>query len=128
MSTVTPQRVPARARALLAVTLSLFALGWASAARADDYPHLLLGNPSDAKEDPRDQDNYLMKKPFFALSYNNSRGTPNWVSGRLTKDDLGEAPRKPMFDPDNTLPRGFHRVTHKDYTGSGFDRGVRRDS
>src|SRR6267142_6963890 len=89
---------------------------------AQDYPHLRLGNPSKATEDPRDKDNYLMKKKQFALAYCNDRGTPNWVSWQLRKEDLGHAPRKP-FHPDTTLPRGFRRIKPEDYTGSGFDRG-----
>ena len=55
------------------------------------YEHLALGNPSNATEN--DADNYLMAKPFFALSYNNSKGTPNWVSWHLTYTDLGSATR-----------------------------------
>jgi endonuclease G len=64
-----------------------------------------------------------MVKPYYALSYNDTTGTPNWVSWRVTQDDLGDAPRKPTFDADTTLPPGFYHVTHKDYSGSGFDRG-----
>jgi endonuclease G, mitochondrial len=90
--------------------------------QADDYPHLKMGNPSKARNDPKDKDNYLMKKEFFALSYHDSKGTPNWVSWRLDKEDLGNAPRVPFF-PDQTLPHGFNLITPKDYTGSGFDRG-----
>jgi endonuclease G len=88
-----------------------------------DYPHLLMGNPSGATHDPANKNNYLMKKEYYALSYNNSKGTPNWVSWRLVKSDMGEAPRKRIFDPDMTLPPGFTRITHNDYNGSGFDRG-----
>ena len=84
---------------------------------------MLLGNPSSATADPSRRDNYLMLKPYFDLSYNDSNGTPNWVSWRVTRDDLGEAPRKPTFDPDNSLPPGFKVAVHKDYSGSGFDRG-----
>jgi endonuclease G len=93
------------------------------APQGESYPHLFLGNPSNASEDSRQKDNFLMRKKYFALSYNNNRGTPNWVSWRVTKDDLGDAPRKPVFDTDNDLPEGFQRITHKDYNGSGFDRG-----
>src|SRR5438270_6302531 len=89
---------------------------------AQDYPHLRMGNPSKATEDHRDKDNFLMKKKQFALAYCNDRGTPNWVSWVLRKEDLGHAPRKP-FHPDTTLPPFFRRITPNDYTGSGFDRG-----
>ena len=87
---------------------------------ATGSPQLWLGNPSHAAADPG---NYLMVKPYFALSYNNAKGTPNWVSWRLTAADLGTAPRKLEFDPDFTLPAGFNQVTHRDYVGGGFDRG-----
>ncbi len=90
---------------------------------ADDYPHLKMGNPSKATVDPAKKDNYLLKKDYFALSYNNAKGTPNWVSWRLVADDLGDAPRQLVFDTDFTLPKTFNRVVHKDYSGSGFDRG-----
>jgi endonuclease G len=97
-------------------------MGWISAGGSDDYPHLKMGNSTGAKADEGDKDNFLMKKPYFALSYNNTKGTPNWVSWRLTKTDLGKAPRKP-FHPDTDLPEGFTRIKPSDYTGSGFDRG-----
>jgi len=45
---------------------------------ADDYPHLLLGNPSQATANKAKQDNYLVKKDYYALSYNNTNGNPNW--------------------------------------------------
>jgi endonuclease G len=86
-------------------------------------PHMLLGNPSGATTDPANRGNFLMQKPYYALSYNDGTGTPNWVSWRVTAGDLGDAPRKQIFDADKTLPPGFKVVTHKDYTNSGFDRG-----
>jgi len=85
--------------------------------------HLTMGNPSGATADPDKPDNYLMRKTYFALSYNNAKGTPNWVSWCLKKDDLGDAPRWPQFYPDEDLPIGFKQVKPGDYTGSGFDRG-----
>jgi endonuclease G len=84
---------------------------------------MLLGNPSGATTDPSNRANYLMLKPYYALSYNDAKGTPNWVSWRVTQADLGTAPRKQIFDSDNALPQGFKIVTHKYYGGSGFDRG-----
>jgi endonuclease G len=94
-----------------------------SAAAVAVSPNLLLGNPSSATSDPANRNNYLMVKPFFALSYNDSTGAPNWVSWRVVRSDLGDSPRKPGFDPDLTLPAGFKVVTTTDYSGSGFDRG-----
>jgi endonuclease G len=88
----------------------------------DESPHLRMGNPSRAAADRGDPDNYLLEEPYFALSYNNTKGTPNWVSWRLVRSDIGRAPRG-QFHPDPLLPRGFKRVVPNDYNGSGFDRG-----
>lgn len=85
--------------------------------------NLLLGNPSGATPDPTNRANYLEIKPYYALSYNEPAGVPNWVSWRVTRSDLGDAPRKQEFDPDDQLPPGFKRIVHRDYSGSGFDRG-----
>ncbi len=84
--------------------------------------HLTMGNPSGATPDTGQPDNYLMVKDYFALSYNNTKGTPNWVSWCLKKTDLGKAERVDFY-PDQTLPSGFKQVKPTDYTGSGFDRG-----
>jgi endonuclease G len=89
---------------------------------ADASVHLALGNPSGATTDPANRDNYLMRKPYFALSYNDANGGPNWVSWRVTRNDLGSAERA-EFAPDVTLPAGFKRVLSPWYSRSGFDRG-----
>jgi endonuclease G len=89
---------------------------------ADDSAHLALGNPSGATDDVTNADNFLMRKPYYVLSYNTAKGTPNWVSWRLMKNDLGSAPRVPFY-PDLDLPKTFKHVTPRDYTGTGFDRG-----
>ncbi|HBI42926.1 MAG TPA: hypothetical protein DDY78_08725 [Planctomycetales bacterium] len=88
----------------------------------NSYVHLRWGNPSGATEDAGNVNDFLMKKKYFALAYNNAKGTPNWVSWRVVPADLGNAPRFP-FVPDDTLPPGFKIVVTKDYVGSGFDRG-----
>jgi endonuclease G, mitochondrial len=85
--------------------------------------NMLLGNPSDATADASNRGNYLMVKEYYVLSYNDQKGIPNWVSWRVQASDLGNAPRKRIFDPDTDLPVGFHKVLSRDYTGGGFDRG-----
>ncbi|MBA4192204.1 MAG: hypothetical protein C0467_29900 [Planctomycetaceae bacterium] len=89
---------------------------------SDPSIHLLLGNPSRAVDDTHDPDNYLMRKPYFALSYNRTKGTPNWVSWCLQKSDFGPGDRVEFY-PDAALPQGFPRIVPRDYTNSGFDRG-----
>jgi endonuclease G len=81
-----------------------------------------MGNPSGAAAEAKAADNYLLEKPYYALSYNNGKGTPNWVSWRLAAEDIGSAPRVDFY-PDDELPADFEHVTPSDYTGSGFDRG-----
>lgn len=85
--------------------------------------HLTLGNPSNATADPTQAHNYLIQRPQYALSYNQARGIPNWVSWQLSVDWLGTAPRQDDFRADTTLPAGWFRATPGSYTGSGFDRG-----
>lgn len=84
---------------------------------------LLMGNPSDATADLSHPDNYLMAKPYFTLSFNNSKGTPNWVSWRVIGSDIGGVKRVDDFRPDPDLPAGLHVIVPKDYNNSGFDRG-----
>lgn len=82
--------------------------------------HAPLGIPKDSDE----RDDYLMEKPQYVLSYNNMRGGANWVAWNLNESWFGTAERKQgQFITDTTLPDGFQRITHNDYTASGFDRG-----
>ena len=104
-----------------AAGLAIVLAGWAASA-AGQSANLKMGNPSGASADPAARDNYLLDKPEYATSYNNGKGTPNWVSWRLAKADLGRAPRD-SFYADPALPAGFLRVEPAEYDGSGFDRG-----
>jgi endonuclease G len=83
--------------------------------------YLAAGNPSNASESERE--NYLILNSAFAASYNDRKGTPDWVSWRLTKDDLGDALRQNDFRPDPTLPQGFSEINSSDYSSSGYERG-----
>ena len=85
--------------------------------------HLLMGNPSFATSDVSNENNYLMVKPQYSLSYNRSRAIPNWVSWRLDSSWIGSADRQDDFRPDTTLPAGWYQVSDSSYSGSGFDRG-----
>lgn len=83
-------------------------------------PHLAMGNPSNAGENPN---NYLMLKPEYALSYSRERGTANWVAWQLNQNWFGSVQRQDDFRPDDSLPSDWYRVKPRDYTGSGYDRG-----
>ncbi|MFZ0062880.1 MAG: DNA/RNA non-specific endonuclease [Pyrinomonadaceae bacterium] len=91
---------------------------------APPYPssvHLTMGNPGGSA--PASDDNYLMDKPEFTLSYNRSRGTANWVSWHLSDDWIGTLARVDTFRADPAVPFDWFRVSGFDYVGSGFDRG-----
>jgi endonuclease G len=85
--------------------------------------HTTLGNPTAARPDTTNADNYLILKTQYALSYNRGLGHANWVSWELDTDWLGNADRRDDFRPDPSLPVGWYKVRPDDYTGSGFDRG-----
>ncbi len=84
---------------------------------------LIVGNPSNATSDVANENNYLMPKPQYTLSYNRSRGEPNWVAWRLDSSWIGTADRQNDFRPDPALPAGWYQVLDSDYSGSGYDRG-----
>lgn len=86
-------------------------------------PHGAFGNPSNAAADERNRDNFLIIGEGSVMSYNDSRGTANWVAWRTTRGDLGPSIPRPDFRPDPRLPAGFRRVGYSDYSGSGYDRG-----
>lgn len=94
-----------------------------SNAKEAETIYLAFGNPSNATANVSNRDNYLVVNTAYALSYNNSKGTPNWVAWRVTEGDLGDVDRQNDFRPDETLPAGLKRVTPSDYTSSGYDRG-----
>lgn len=84
---------------------------------------LLFGNPSNATGDVVNENNYLMQKPQYSLSYNRSKATPNWVAWRLDSTWIGSAPRQDDYRPDPALPAAWYHVQDNDYSGSGYDRG-----
>jgi endonuclease G len=90
---------------------------------APAYPssiHLQMGNPSGANTN---ENNFLMEKPEYSLSYNRLRGGPNWVSWHLSDEWVGTLARVDTFRPDPAISPDWFRVGHLDYSGSGFDRG-----
>ena len=91
----------------------------ASKATRDD--NLALGNPSNATV--KDENNYLMIKPQYVLSYSRERSSVNWVSWHLSTAWKGDIDRVDNFRPDNSLPSDWYKVQNSDYLGSGFDRG-----
>eukprot|EP01036_Dinobryon_divergens_P031879 gene31879-41365_t len=81
---------------------------------------MVLGNPSGAGTSAS---NYLIQRPQYALGYTSSTGIPKWVAWSLTSGDQGSGRYDGNFITDTSLPAGMKRVTHADYTNSGYDRG-----
>lgn len=82
--------------------------------------HLELGIPRDNDT----TDDYIIIRPQYALSYNKNKNIANWVAWELNALWFGDVPRySGNFITDTTLPIGFYRVKHSDYTNSGYDRG-----
>lgn len=99
-------------------------LGVAAAASSFAYIitsyQMVLGNPSGAGSG---SSNYLIQRPQYALGYVSSTGIPKWVAWSLTSGDQGSGRYDGNFITDTSLPAGMKRVTHSDYTNSGYDRG-----
>jgi endonuclease G, mitochondrial len=86
--------------------------------------HLRFGNPSQATKNAQTNgNNFLIERPQYALSYNNAKLTPNWVSWQLNPTWIGTTPRTDNFRPDPSLPANWYKVTPADYSKSGYDRG-----
>lgn len=82
--------------------------------------HAPWGYPkdSDAKDD------YIIERKQYVISYNPKLNVPNWVAWQLNARWYGNVPRKSgKFITDTTLPSTFARISHDDYTKSGYDRG-----
>jgi endonuclease G, mitochondrial len=86
---------------------------------AADPETLPFGIPSDTGS----KDDHLLIRDHYALSYNDSRGTANWVAWFTRREDLGERRERPLFEPDPLLPARFDQIKYSDYSGSGYDRG-----
>ncbi|NML38818.1 DNA/RNA non-specific endonuclease [Chitinophaga sp. G-6-1-13] len=105
------------------VTITAGSTGGGGGTNPGDDNNLLLGNPSNALADVSSENNYLMVKTYYTLSYSRGRGTPNWVSWHIQSADLGSISRTNDFRADTDLPAGWYQVQNSSYSGSGFDRG-----
>jgi endonuclease G len=80
-----------------------------------------FGLPSPAS--PMNANDLLIARPQYTLSYNESRGTPNWVSYELdSRQIVVGQDRCNCFTGDPMLPANKQIFT-SDYTNGGFDRG-----
>ena len=112
--------------------------------------HLQFGNPTDARiqYDPYpvdgltevhtdNRENFLVEKPQYTISYNDTTKNPNWVSWQLNRSWLGAETRTNKFEQDHTLPSNWDKVQgdgdingnpdivpgRPDLSGEFYDRG-----
>jgi DNA/RNA endonuclease G (NUC1)/PKD repeat protein len=78
-----------------------------------------FGEPADGDS----SDDFIVHHAEYTLSYNNNRGTPNWVSYDLNATDFGPEDRCNCFTFDPALPASFTHLTTADYTGAGAAAG-----
>jgi len=65
-------------------------------------PHLPLGNPSEAGNEPNNQ---LVLRQQFAASWNAKKRIANWVAWRLVASDIGDTERSQFYaDPEIDTP------------------------
>src|SRR5690349_3248616 len=83
-----------------------------------DNDPLLLGNPTNAVTSTSSPTNYLKNSVYYTISYNDTRGTSNWVAWHLQSEDLGSTPRQDDFRYDPGLPSNFYLVQANSYSGS----------
>ena len=80
-----------------------------------------FGDPTPA--DPSSPNDLLIIRPQYTISYNESHGTPNWVSYELdSRQIVAGQDRCNCFTADPQLPSNKQILT-SDYTNGGFDRG-----
>jgi len=80
-----------------------------------------FGDPTPAT--PANPNDLLIVRPQYTISYNESRGTPNWVSYELdSRQIVSGQDRCNCFSADQLLPPAKQILT-SDYTNGGFDRG-----
>jgi len=70
--------------------------------QADASVHLALGNPSAAIDDPANPDNFLMRKEYYALSYNNAKARRTGCPGGFSSPTSGRRPRAQFITPTPT--------------------------
>jgi DNA/RNA endonuclease G (NUC1) len=78
-----------------------------------------FGEPFDGTPD----DDYIVRRPEYTLSYSKVRNTPNWVSYNIDVTHFGAEDRCDCFTFDPALPADFARYTTADYTGAGAVAG-----
>ena len=82
-----------------------------------------LGYPEiNIKQDPTNENHFLIERDCYVLSYNRGLHNPNWVSWHLQKEDM-KSGRNDVFHHEYRLPESWNEILGDTYSGSGFSRG-----
>ncbi len=86
----------------------------------EEHVNVALGVPKDIYP----ENDYIIARTQYVLSYNPDLLIPNWVSWNLNKDWFGKTGRtQSKFFPDDMLPGKYYHVKQTDYNKGGYDRG-----
>lgn len=91
----------------------------ATSVSGDKMPNTELGIPTDSTPD----DEYIITRSQYVLSYSKDKAVANWVSWNLNSSWIGTLPRDDSFKADPLIPAGYPVVGENEYSGSGYDRG-----
>ncbi|HEY2804854.1 MAG TPA: DNA/RNA non-specific endonuclease [Gemmatimonadales bacterium] len=86
---------------------------------AQYHNNVMFGVPADGNP----ADDIMITRPQYSLSYNASRGGPNWVAYNINATTFGASPRCDCFSPDPLLPSSVYHVVDFNYRNGGYDRG-----
>lgn len=76
--------------------------------------HLQLGTPSNS--------NQIICREGYAIGYNFSRKTVDWIAYRLTPDDFGDVQRQDDFREDSIITK-MYQMHKSDYDEPVYDLG-----
>jgi endonuclease G len=121
----------AKINAIALILCSVFFTNGYSKVEAIIGPTTLTENPNYLGFLPEtDNNEVIISKSQFIVSYNRTRRSPNWVSWTLSKDNLGSASRSNQFASDIELETYFSQnqltdqiVRPSEYSKTCYDRG-----
>lgn len=109
---------------LIIAFLSTISNLWAWEFNSDDSVHIRIHAPLGLAYDLTPEDDYFIIRPQYIVSYNPNLNAVNYAAWNLNSSWIGKSGRySGNFITDTSLAEGILRVTHSDYTNSGYDRG-----
>jgi len=78
-----------------------------------------LGLPTDSDAN----DEFILKRTQYVLSFSPDKHVANWVSWNLNKKWFGKVKRYNKFISDPELPSNYYQALNSDYRKTGYDKG-----